>query len=238
MLFCAGSSHADIAFPPLSGRVVDQVGLLSDEQQQQLTNELAAEETRSGNQVVVAIVKSLQGQAIEDYGYQLGRHWGIGQKDKNNGVILLVAPTEHQVRIEVGYGLEGTLTDAQSARIIHQIILPAFKQGQMGQGVVAGADAIVETLDGGAPMPAPNLTQRFTKTDMAPAQNAPADPIVILFIVLFVLVWIFLCMRGGRTGMMMGFIGSGLNFSGGGFSGGGFSGGGGSFGGGGASGSW
>lgn len=86
------------------------------------------------NQVVVATIPSLEGQEIEEYGYRLGRHWGIGQKDKNNGVLLIVAPQERRVRIEVGYGLEGTLTDALSSRIVKQEILPWFRKGTNGDG--------------------------------------------------------------------------------------------------------
>ena len=99
-------------FPTLTGRVVDDAGVLDASTQSQLTDMLAAHERATGEQVVVVTLDSLQGFSIEDYGYQLGRYWGIGQKGKNTGAILIVAPKEHKVRIEVGYGLEGTLTDA------------------------------------------------------------------------------------------------------------------------------
>src|SRR4051812_38060744 len=111
---------ADIAFPPLTGRVVDQAHILSAGAVSQLTAQLEAHEKATGQQVVVATVISLQDQEIAEYGYQLGRAWSIGQKDKNTGAILLVAPKERKVRIEVGYGLEGTLTDAQSRLIIER----------------------------------------------------------------------------------------------------------------------
>src|SRR5579864_3107443 len=102
-------------FPPLTDRVVDDAGILSDSTRGALTDMLAQHERETSNQVVVVTLKGLQGYTIEDFGYQLGRKWGIGQKEKNNGVLLIVAPREHKVRIEVGYGLEGTLTDAASS---------------------------------------------------------------------------------------------------------------------------
>jgi len=114
-------AYAAPAFPPLTGRVVDDAGVLSDQTKQQLTGILAEDQQKvGGRQLVVATQKSLQGYEIADYGYQLGRAWGIGQKGKDNGAIIIVAPTEHRVRIEVGYGLEGDLTDAQSRIIIER----------------------------------------------------------------------------------------------------------------------
>jgi len=150
-------------FPALSGRVVDEAGLLSPQAVQSLTQLLAGHEQAAGNQVVVVTVKSLQGYPIEDYGYQLGRHWGIGQKQTNNGVLLIVAPTERKVRIEVGYGLEGKLTDALSHQIIQNLILPQFKAGHYEQGIVAGTRAIVDVLGGqyeAPPAPKPRPTQQ------------------------------------------------------------------------------
>src|SRR5665213_3766315 len=122
-------SHAYAAptFPPLTGRVVDEAGILSDDTKRDLDGILAGDQQHfSGRQIVVATLKSLQGYEIEDYGYQLGRAWGIGQKGKNNGALLIVAPTERKVRIEVGYGLEGVLTDALTSVILQQAVLPKF----------------------------------------------------------------------------------------------------------------
>ncbi|NTS64764.1 TPM domain-containing protein [Sphingomonas sp. HHU CXW] len=133
-------------FPKLTGRVVDAAHLLSPEQVQQLTQLSAGVEQASTRQLVVATTPDLQGYAIEDYGYRLGRAWGLGQKDANNGVILLVAPKERKVRIEVGYGLEPIVTDALSSVIINQTILPRFRDGDMAGGIVAGASAIAEQL--------------------------------------------------------------------------------------------
>jgi uncharacterized protein len=229
---------ADISFPALTGRVVDEAGALSAPATARLTAELAAHEQRSGQQVVVAIVKSLQGQAIEDYGYQLGRFWGIGQKGKNTGAILLVAPSERKVRIEVGYGLEGDLTDAASAVIINQVILPRFRQGDIQGGVVLGAEAMLRTLGDDLPAPAAPMRQQ------RPQQGGRGSigSIILTFVVFALFMW-FARGRGGGGGggmilplMMAGSWSSRGRESGGGDSG--FSGGGGSFGGGGASGSW
>ncbi|PTT09493.1 TPM domain-containing protein, partial [Caulobacter sp. HMWF025] len=133
-------------FPPLSGRVVDGANILSPQVEADLTGKLKALEDSTGRQLVVATVPSLQGYEIEDYGYQLGRTWGLGAKDRDDGAILLVAPTEKKVRIEVGYGLEPVLTDALSSVIIQSAILPNFKAGDLEGGVVAGTDAILKQL--------------------------------------------------------------------------------------------
>jgi uncharacterized protein len=227
-----GVAAAEIAFPPLTGRVVDQAHLLSPTQAAALTARLAAHEQATGQQVVVATVASLQGQEIEEYGYRLGRAWGIGQKDKNTGAILLVAPNERRVRIEVGYGLEGTLTDALSRRIIEGAILPRFRAGQMDQGIVEGTIAMLAVL-GGDPDAVPQPP--------AARQQDPGTIPPVALIVLF-LIFVFLSRRGG--GFLWWFPvfgptmwrGGGRRSDSGGF--GGFGGGGGSFGGGGASGRW
>jgi uncharacterized protein len=135
-------------FPTLTGRVVDDAGMLSEGTRSILTRELAELEAKTSRQLVVVTVKSLQGRSIEDYGVRLGRAWQIGQKGKNNGVLLIVAPNERKVRIEVGYGLEGELTDAVAKLIIEQRILPNFRQGNMAGGVVAGTDEVIQVLSG------------------------------------------------------------------------------------------
>jgi uncharacterized protein len=232
---------AEPNFPALTGRVVDEAGVLSASTKSGLTEMLAQHErTSGGQQVVVVTLKSLQGLPIEDFGYQLGRHWGIGQKDKNTGALLIVAPNERKVRIEVGYGLEGTLTDALSRTIIERDILPAFKRGDLNGGVLAGTSALLRVLGGDRTAAAPPATQQWRSA-------LPIAPFAInLIFVLFFLV--LLMRRHGRSGYwgvpapyIGGFGGGGFSgggFSGGGGGGGGFSGGGGSFGGGGASGSW
>jgi uncharacterized protein len=144
-LLFAGPALA-VDFPPLSGRVVDQADLLTPGQEAALTAKLEALERASSRQLVVATIASLHDLAIEDYGVQLGRHWRIGQGSANNGVVLIIAPNERKMRIEVGYGLEGIMTDALSSRIIREAITPRFRAGDYAGGIDAGADAIIEQL--------------------------------------------------------------------------------------------
>jgi uncharacterized protein len=231
-----------VDFPPLTGRVVDQANVIPAATQQALEAKLADLEAKSGIQLVVATVSSLQDEAIESYANELFRTWKLGEKDKNNGVLLLVAPNERKVRIEVGYGLEPTLTDALSEVIITNAIAPRFKAGDFGDGITRGVDDIITVLT----------------TDSSDWQQRPslrvdreqgADPIGWLLLIGAIVViallgvspgfrWLFfnlllniLFTSGGSRG---GFSGGGGGFS----DGGGFAGGGGSSGGGGASGSW
>lgn len=134
-------------FPPLTDRVVDQANILSAVTKSELITLLAKHESETSNQIVVVTLNSLEGYEIADYGYQLGRQWGIGQKGKDNGVLLIIAPHERKMRIEVGYGLEGTLTDALSRYIISQDIAPYFKQEVYDAGVLSGTKAIIQTLN-------------------------------------------------------------------------------------------
>lgn len=223
-------------FPELSGRVVDQAEMLSPATESRITQMLQAHEQSTTEQVVVVTVPNLQGYSIEDYGYQLGRHWGIGQKGEDNGALLIVAKEERRIRIEVGYGLEGRLTDAASATIINRIIAPDFKQGQFEQGIANGAAAMVQVL-GGEPLAVPGRTGGGT-------QEKPNPKLVLLFFMIIMAVIFFIGGgrgRGGRTGAALlggALLGASMGGRGGGFGGGGFGGGGGGFGGGGASGGW
>ena len=144
LLFAAPAAAQ--TFPELTGRVVDQANLLSPAQEVDLTAKSEALERQTGRQFVVATVNGLQDRTIEDYGYQLGRHWGIGREGEDDGVILLVAPNEKKVRIETGYGAEGFLPDILAGRIIRNDILPKFRNGDMAGGIVAGADAIIQQM--------------------------------------------------------------------------------------------
>jgi len=234
LLLLALAVRAEVVFPALSGRVVDAANLLDAPTRSQLTQMLAAHEQASGEQVVVVTVPDLQGLAIEDYGYQLGRHWGIGQQGKDNGALLLVAPQQRKLRIEVGYGLEERLTDAQSSVIINRIILPAFKRGEFSQGIVQGTAAILQVL-GGNPLAQPS------RASSADGEGEPPSLWAIGLFILLVVVVLYLqgLGGGGRRGGPGGGFGGGFGGLGGGRGGGGgFGGGGGSFGGGGSSGSW
>ena len=144
----ATAEAADVRFPGLAGRVVDAANLMTAGARDDLDRQLADHEAETSNQLVVVTVPSLQGLSIEDYGRQLGRHWGIGQTGRNNGALLIVAPNARQVRIEVGQGLEETLTDAFAKTIIDRVILPRFRNGEVSAGIVEGADAILRQLKG------------------------------------------------------------------------------------------
>jgi uncharacterized protein len=137
-------------FPRLTGRVVDQADVLDASRRAALERQLADLEAKTTDQLVVVTVRSLQGATIEDYALRLGRQWKIGQTDKNNGVLLVVAPSDRKVRIEVGYGLEGALTDAVSKYIISESIVPHFRSDDMAGGIARGVDDIVEVLTGDA----------------------------------------------------------------------------------------
>ena len=233
------AAQAELKFPPLTGRVVDNAQMIEPAVREQLTQQLQAHEKATGEQVVVVTVPDLQGTDIADFGYQLGRYWGIGQKDKNNGALLIVARDERKLRIEVGYGLEDRLTDAQSSVIIHQVITPSFKAGHFSKGISDGVAAMLVVLGGNA------LDEPSTAYE---SRGDPGDdfvsrhPGIFVFLVLLFILTVFVCQmlgilpagRGGSGGSGGGFGGGG--FGGGG--GGGFSGGGGSFGGGGSSGGW
>ncbi|MCK0769786.1 TPM domain-containing protein [Chromohalobacter canadensis] len=246
---CALSVQAqDIEFPELTGRVVDQADLLDASTRDELSGMLAAHEEDTGEQVVVVTLPDLQGAPIEEYGYQLGRHWGIGQEDEDNGALLIVSMEEQAIRIEVGYGLEGRLTDAQSSAIITQKIAPAFREGDYATGITQGTEAIIQVL-GGDPMadapPAGSASGHDKSRDVGGASVAF---FVMLMIVMGIVRGIGGGGRGGRRrgrgggllgGLLLGgAMGGGFGGGGGGLGGGGFGGGGGGFGGGGASGGW
>ena len=247
LLLCLWGAAALAApqFPPLSGRVTDAADLLDPAQEQALGAKLESLEKQTGRQLVVATIPDLQGYAIEDYGYQLGRTWGIGRKDVNDGALLIVAPNEKKVRIEVGYGLEPVLTDALSSVIIQQAILPHFRDGRMADGILAGADALIAQLqlpDEEAQARNAEAARLLAERDRGPG---PAGffwiiIVAVILIVIFSNRGVGRRFRGGRAPVVLWGPGLGGGWGGGrgGFGGGGFSGGGGSFGGGGASGGW
>jgi uncharacterized protein len=138
--------NAAPTFPELTGRVVDQAGLLTPDQEKSLSDLSQTIEDKTTAQVVVVTLSSLEGYDSADYGYQLGRYWKIGQKGKDNGVLILLAPNEHKVRIEVGYGLEGEITDAQANELIQSQMLPHLKEHDAYGGINATMEAIKTVL--------------------------------------------------------------------------------------------
>ena len=241
-LLWAGLAVCAVNFPALTGRVIDEANILSNATRDALSSKLAELETKSGIQLVVATVNSLQGEEIEPYANELLRTWKLGEKAKNNGVLLLVAPNQHRVRIEVGYGLEGTLTDALSKIIIANAIAPRFKAGDFDGGVSRGVDDIITVLTTDAAewqqRPSLRIDHQPTPDWVDWLLMAGIIMLMTLFIVSAGFRWFVLNVllnilinsggrRGGASPRSDGFPG-----------GGGFSGGGGSSGGGGASGNW
>lgn len=237
-------------YPKPTGHVTDAAGVLPADARAALEARLAALEATTGIELAVATVPDLQGEVIEDYANGLYRAWGIGKRDKNNGALLLVAPADRKVRVEVGYGLEGVLTDALSSQVIRREVVPRFKAGDLPGGIVAGADALIGHLE----LPADQQAQALAAADRrARKKDDGGNWVGTLVWIAIILVWIFLSVaRGGRgrrrgpvilwgpgIGGNWGGGGGGFGGFGGGGGGGGFGGfGGGSSGGGGASGSW
>lgn len=226
-----------LTFPALTGRIVDQANIISSDARRTIEPKLADLEAKSGIQLVVATVNSLEGQEIEPYANELFRNWKLGEKTKNNGVLLLVAPKERRVRIEVGYGLEGTLTDALGKVIISNAITPRFKTGDFSDGISRGVDDIITVLTTDA--------SEWEKRPALRLENSPSsDPVNWVLILIVIVVIALLIVSPGFRWFFFNvalniLLSAGSSRSGGGSSsGGGFSGGGGSSGGGGASGSW
>jgi uncharacterized protein len=236
-------------FPALSGRIVDEAGLLSGPQRAQIEADLAALEGKSSDQLVIYTTKSLQGYPIEDFGYQLGRAWKIGQAGGNNGVVLIVAPNDRKVRIEVGRGLEGQMTDLMSKIIIDNAILPAFRRGDFAGGIVAGVRDIKDVLLGDA-------AAVKERAKWGQKRSGQSDSLALVLPLMFILLIAFVLWSNAQAAKKLPpsaqrrrrfgdgnviIIPGGWGSSGGwssGDSGGGYSGGGGDFGGGGSSGSW
>lgn len=247
----SAAANAQPKFPELTGRIVDNAGLLEPEDRAAIEAELAALEQKSSDQLVVVTLPSLQGYEIEDFGYQLGRKWGIGQAGRNNGVLLIVAPNERRVRIEVGRGLEPIVTDLLSKLIIENTILPAFRRGDFSGGIRAGVRDLKDALLGDA-----EAVRERAKGGRKPTGLDSQSWVLLAFwIAVFVFVLYAVARnagqmsptarhrgawrRGGPVVVPGGWGGGSGGWSGGsGGGGGGWSGGGGDFGGGGGSGSW
>ncbi|MDR6631636.1 uncharacterized protein J2X72_000407 [Phyllobacterium sp. 1468] len=264
LAFLSGSAFA-AELPTLTGRVVDAANVIDAATREQITQKLAAFEAKSSDQVVVVTVPSLDGEEIEPYSNRLYRSWALGQKQENNGVLLVVAPNDRKVRIEVGYGLEGTLTDLLSKLIIENAVIPGFRSGDYSGGISKGVDGILAVLSGDAA----ELEARAKRNVQEPTSDV--DWVMIIFVMIFLFMffsgiilpavvtsfgrkiapgryeWLGMIFdigsRSGRGGGGWSSGGGGWSSGGGGGwssggGGGGFSGGGGSSGGGGASGSW
>ncbi|HET7711778.1 MAG TPA: TPM domain-containing protein [Thermoanaerobaculia bacterium] len=230
--------------PPPTQHLTDAAGLLSSSDAASLNSKLAAFEQRSGAQFIIYLFRSLEGEAIEDFTIRCAERWKVGNKKYDNGVILFVFAQDRKIRLEVGYGLEGTLTDAFSSRVIRESIGPRFRTGDYAGGLNAAADAIIARVEG---KEAPVEPVRGP----AGTTSVAIDPIFLLIIIVVFFLFILPMLRrgGGCSGCFLPMLpggGGGITYGGGGWSsggggwggGGGFSGGGGSFGGGGATGGW
>ena len=201
-------------YPRLTGRVVDRAGVVSLQTKKTLTQMLLNLERATKVQLVIVTVPNLGGDNIEQYGYMLGRRWGIGQKGKDNGALIIVAVKERAIRIEVGYGLESKLTDAFTSQIINRTMIPLLKKGNYNQALLNATRAVADKL---------GVEHTYRSKQSKDSNN-------FFGIFWFILIIIIIILRYKKRGI---FFGGGGGFSGG---GGGFSGGGGSFGGGGSSG--
>lgn len=241
LLFLSLTASA-LDVPPLRGRVNDYAGFMPADRVRALEERLTRFEQESGHQIAVLTIPSLQGEDIEGFSIRVAESWKIGKKGFDNGVILLIARDNRKLRIEVGYGLEGILPDAIASRIIREVIVPRFRDGDFAGGIEAGVETILK-VSRGEPLPEQAQVRSRRKN------SGSLDQILfILFLLAVPLVSVLsnLSQRraygawsgagrnraAGRGGFFWG------GFGGGGFGGGGFGGGGGGFGGGGASGSW
>ena len=187
--------------PPLSGRIVDLDHLLPSDVAASLSSELEAHERKTGNQVVVLTLPSLEGESLEEYSHRVATTWKLGQKGTDNGVLLLIVPGERRVRIEAGYGLEGVLTDARSAQIIRHEIVPRFRAGDFAGGVTAGAKAIMGTIEGSYVAP------------QAQPRRAPSNGAVeSLFIAILIGAFVGGALMGGRLKALGGIVSGVLSF--------------------------
>jgi uncharacterized protein len=248
LLFCAWSAEALEVPPPPEQWVTDRADLLTAGEEAQLNEKLAAFEQETGAQFIIYIFPSIENEAIEDFTIRAVDRWKVGQKKYDNGLVLFVFVEEKKVRIEVGYGLEGSITDALASRVIRNEIAPAFQQQQYARGLNAAADAIMQRIRTGED-PVEPLRRRGERERGESLGVIPA--LIVLFFVFFILLPLIARSRPGCGGCIwpLLYTGSGITFGGGrsggfgGFSGGGggfggFSGGGGGFGGGGATGGW
>ena len=222
--------------PPLTSRVTDQVGILG-ESKAQLEQMLKAHEASTGQQFALLVIPTLAGDSLEDFSIRVVDKWKLGQKDKDNGLLLLVVHQDRKIRFEVGYGLEGDIPDALAGRVISTVMAPSFRAGKFSEGIVEAFKLVIqagagEKVEFAAPPAAQKQTEPKTYSYSMDSENMSwVDWLIILF-----MIFLFIAGRGrGGYSTRGGFSSGGFSSGGG---GGGFSGGGGSFGGGGASGGW
>lgn len=197
-IFFLASAGWSLDIPPLTGRVVDQAHLLSPSAISSLNAALAAHESKTSNQVVVLTLASLEGHPLEEFSQQVATAWALGQKGTDNGVLFLIAVKEKKVRIDVGYGLEGTLTDAKSSRIIRHEVVPRFRAGDFSGGIIAGTQAILGTIEG--------TYTKATSSDESNAGQVGLWEIFGLAVVLGTLVGLFLGSRRRVNGSVIGML--------------------------------
>ena len=186
------------SFPALTGRVVDAANIIPPDQEAALDAKLAALETTTDRQLVVATIPSLEGYPIDDYGYRLGRAWGIGQKETDNGAVLIVAPNDRKMRVEVGYGLEPILTDAWSSVLINTVIVPQFKAGNYPGGIAAGVDALITQLQL-PPEEAAKRAAQAGKQSARQSSNVSMGDIVFWLVIFFFFILPMLRSMFGRS---------------------------------------
>ncbi|HVF63859.1 MAG TPA: TPM domain-containing protein [Casimicrobiaceae bacterium] len=181
--------------PPLQARITDQTGTLADAERQALEQKIAAWESATGNQLAILLVPSTQPEPIEAYAIRVAEAWKIGRKGQDNGVVLVVAKNDRRIRIEVGYGFEGMLTDATSRRIIDESISPAFRQNQFAGGLNAGVDRIIDVIAKGEPLPAQK------------SRTASRGRVGFSFDTLLILLFVVLPIAGGVLRRLFGKVG-------------------------------
>jgi len=225
--------------PALTGRVNDYASMISQSAEREIDDRLARLEEIESTQIVVLTIDSLEGEPLEEYSIRVAEAWGIGQKSIDNGALLLVAKKERKARIEVGYGLEGSLTDLVAGRIVDNDIVPLFQQNRFDEGFVRGVDLMIAAVQG-----------EYVAEEKAAGEESEGSLLPVIIILILIIYFYSQVPRGGgghgsgpliftgAPGERGWYGGSRGGFGGGGFGGGGFSGGGGGFGGGGSSGSW
>jgi len=247
LLLIAGTGLSALDVPKLKGYVNDYAGILSSSEEQQISQLFSNMQKTTSAQGALLIIPTLDGETIESFSLKVAEKWKLGQAKEDNGLLILLAMNEKKVRIEVGYGLEGLMTDAKSGYIIRKFIIPEFKKGNFAKGLYQGAAAVSAVIGSTS-----DITEEIASSNSQKKSTSAGIPFNFVFFIIIIL--LSSLARGGRRrgGFFQAlFLGSilgsasrrnssfgGSSFGGGGFGGGGFSGGGGGFGGGGASGGW